>query len=357
MPTGVVRSPARSVRRRALVTCAAVAAVIVVLALSGGRIDDGDRGSRSDVPDVPDVMEAFTSAGGVPVDVVAPTGSPSADVSGAIPVMQLEEPEPQPVSEPYLARHRIVAYYGNPLAKGLGILGAYPPAEMIRRLRAQADVYAALSPDREVVPALHLIYAVAQANPGEDGLYLYRMDDELVRSWIALARDNGMLVFLDIQLGRSTVEREVSLVLPYLREPNVHLALDPEFAWSANELPLRDIGHLDAAQINRAQQMISDFAVEQALPNKVLVVHQFLRSMITRKDQITGYDRVELVIDMDGFGPPSTKLGSWNDVIRADNVQYAGIKLFYQQDAAAGGLMTEADVMALEPVPVVIIYQ
>jgi hypothetical protein len=263
-----------------------------------------------------------------------------------------------PAPKPFLDRHRVVSYYGNPLAAQMGVLGEYPPDEVFNRLRAQADVYQQLSTDgRTVVPAIHLIYAVAQDRPGAEGVFLLRMDDELVERWIRLTQERGMLLFLDIQFGRSTIDREFPHVAPFLQEPNVHLALDPEFAWGPDEYPLIDIGHIDGAVVNRAQELLQKLVIEHRLPNKVLIVHQFRRDMLTNKASIQPYEHVELVIDADGFGSPSLKLDQWNRVIRDDNVQRAGIKLFYKHDARYGRLLSEAEVMGLTPMPLVIIYQ
>jgi hypothetical protein len=133
--------------------------------------------------------------------------------------------------------------------------------------------------------------------------------------------------------------------------------LDPEFAWGPNELPLVDIGHIDAAVVNRTQVLLERLVLEHRLPNKILVVHQFRPDMLKNKAAIRPSEWVETVIDADGFGPPGLKLEQWDRVIRDDNVQRPGIKLFYKQDAKSGGLMSEADVMALTPAPLVIIYQ
>lgn len=262
-----------------------------------------------------------------------------------------------PRPKPFLDRHRVVSYYGNPLAAQMGVLGEYEPEEVVARLRSQADVYQRLGPDRTVVPAVHMIYAVAQERPGAEGVYLLRMDDELIDRWVRLTRDNGILLFLDIQFGRSTIDREFPHVAPFLREPHVHLALDPEFAWGPDEYPLIDIGHIDGAVVNRAQDLLEKLTIENRLPNKMLVVHQFRPDMLKDKASIRPSQWVETVIDADGFGSPSLKLDQWNRVIREDNVQRPGIKLFYRQDAKNGGLMSEADVMALTPTPLVIIYQ
>ena len=262
-----------------------------------------------------------------------------------------------PRPRPFLTTHRVVAYYGNPLVPQMGILGEYEPEELVRRLRAQADVYQRLSPDRTVVPAIHMIYAVAQDNPGREGAYLLRMDDELVDRWVQLTRDNGMLLFLDIQFGRSSIDREFPHVAPFLKQPHVHLAIDPEFAWGPDEYPLIDIGHIDGSVVNRAQELLERLAVENRLPNKMLVVHQFRPDMLTNKAAIRPSDWVETVIDADGFGRRDIKLDQWDRVIREDNVQRPGIKLFYKHDARSGGLMSEDEVMALTPTPLVIIYQ
>ena len=255
---------------------------------------------------------------------------------------------------PLLADHRIVAFYGNPLTPILGVLGEPDGVKTVARLRAQADAYVPISHDRTIVPALHFIYAVAQEHPGEDGSFLLRMDDALVEQYVQLAQENGMLLFLDIQLGRSTVEKELPRIYKWLKYENVHVALDPEFAWGENLQPGEDIGHMTGEQINRAQQMLQEFTKEHLLPTKVLVVHQFLPGMVKNKAVIKSYDRVELVFDADGYGSRNVKLGSWNRVIVDDNVRLAGIKLFYRYDTQ---IMTPTDVLNLDPKPVVIIYQ
>lgn len=262
-----------------------------------------------------------------------------------------------PRPKPFLDRHRIVSYYGNPLVPQMGILGEHDPAEVVRRLREQADVYQQLSPDRTVVPAIHLIYAVAQELPGPEQLYLARMEDGLIEQWVRLTREHGLLLFLDIQFGRSTIDREFPHIAQFLIHPHVHLALDPEFAWGPDQYPLIDIGQIDAAVVNRAQDLLQQLTIERRLPNKILVVHQFRPDMLRNKAAIRPSEWVETVIDADGFGSPSLKQDQWNRVIRDDNVVRAGIKLFYKQDARTGGLMSEADVMNLTPTPLVIIYQ
>ena len=155
-------------------------------------------------------------------------------------------------------------------------------------------------------------------------------------------------------MGRSTIEREIVNVAAYLAHPHVHLAPDPEFAWGPGVTPVEDIGYLTAAQIDQAQAMLEQIAVENDLHSKILIVHQFPTGMIRNKQSIGAYERVELVIDMDGFGSPAAKLATYDAVITADNVRYPGVKLFYDHDRP---LLSPAEVLALDPQPVVIIYQ
>lgn len=260
----------------------------------------------------------------------------------------------QPAPVPLLATHRIVSLYGTPLAPGLGSLGEQGPAATVARARAQADAYTALSDDRTVLPALHLIYATAQASPGADGLYLQRLGDDLIAEYVALTRDNGMLLFLDIQMGRSTVERELGLIAGWLAEGHVHVALDPEFAWGPGRTPVESIGALSAGQINTAQALLAAGAQANGLPGKILIIHQFRLDMVTDKAQIVADPWVELVFDMDGFGSPAAKLATWQVVIQGSPVGLPGIKLFYDYDQP---LLTPAEVLAFEPRPLVIIYQ
>jgi len=90
------------------------------------------------------------------------------------------------------------------------------------------------------------------------------------------------------------------------------------------------------------------------VPPKTLIVHQFDISMIEQKDEIQPVPGVDLVIDMDGFGPPDLKRGTYDVVITQAPIEYNGIKLFYGQDEP---LMTAEEVLALDPSPDLIIYQ
>jgi hypothetical protein len=236
----------------------------------------------------------------------------------------------------------------------MGILGEVPPAEMLERLARQAEAYAAADPSLPVLPALHLVAVVANPTPGRNGLYRSRMPDSLVDRVAGWAESCGCLLFLDLQIGRSSVAAEVRAFLPWLRKPWVHLALDPEFAVSGDRIPGKVIGTLDAGAINAAVDLLAELVEEEGLPPKVLVVHRFTQGMVTNARRIRMDPAVQVVIDMDGFGAPHLKRDSYAAYVGGQVVQYTGFKLFYRQDRP---LMSETDVLALRPVPLFILSQ
>ncbi|MGH2347879.1 MAG: hypothetical protein ACRDFT_00270, partial [bacterium] len=246
--------------------------------------------------------------------------------------------------------NQILSYYGNPYVSAMGILGELEPEELVLRLKAHAELYDGLNGPRGVQPALHLVYASAQPESGEDGLHLIFVDRRTLERYIDLACKHGLLIFLDNQIGRSDVETEVRDILLYLDQPHVHAALDPEFAMLPGDIPGDAIGTMDAAEINAAQSALQQLVEERGLPDKMLIVHQFTDGMVTNGELIQDFPRVQLVIDMDGFGPAEIKQVKFGWY--AAPAEHSGIKLFFKQDTP---LMSEADVLGLDPD--VIIYQ
>jgi hypothetical protein len=163
-----------------------------------------------------------------------------------------------------------------------------------------------------------------------------------------------MLIFLDLQFGRSTVQEELAPWIQLLTQPHVHLALDPEFDMWGSQVPGVQLGHMTAAEINYAQEILSYIVEENGLPNKVLILHQFAASMLPDKGGIGSYPQVDIVTDMDGFGSPALKLKHYEWYVADELIEHAGMKLFFDQDDP---LLQPAEVMSLNPVPDVIIYQ
>jgi hypothetical protein len=264
-------------------------------------------------------------------------------------------PGPPELPGALLPSHRIVAFYGNPLSKRMGILGEIETDAMLERLDSTAWEWARLDPDKKVFPALHLIATVAQGYPGPARKYRLQMPDTLIEKVASWAEQRGWLLFLDVQLGTSTIDKELNHLVPYLSRPYVHLALDPEFAMKDGKVPGTDwMGRMDATEVNYAIDVLTKVVDDYKLPPKVLVVHRFTRNMLTNARLIKLDPRVQVVINMDGWGPPSSKKAAYKWFVVQIPVQFTGWKLFYKNDKP---IMTPREVLEVYPKPVYIQYQ
>lgn len=263
-------------------------------------------------------------------------------------------PGAAPLPGAILPAKRIIAYYGNPLSKRMGILGQVPPDEMLSRLDKEIAAWNSADPSTPAQPALHLIAVVAQAGPGRDGMYRARMSDSLIERVAMWAAKRNAILFLDVQVGKSNVKAELPRLIPFLSRPNVHLGLDPEFSMKSGHKPGTRIGTMDATDINYAIDLLGGLVTEHNLPPKVLVVHRFTRPMLTRANRIELDPRVQVVIQMDGFGPPRLKRDSYRTYVYSEPVQYTGFKIFYKNDKPR---MTPEEILRLTPAPLYIQYQ
>lgn len=260
-----------------------------------------------------------------------------------------------PAGASIFATGQVVSYYGFPGVPTMGILGEYEPAEAMRQAAAQAAAYDALNGDRTVTPALHLITAVAQADPGFDGAYLGRLPLSTVLAYADVATAQGGLLILDIQIGWSDPLAEVRGYEEALLLPNVHVALDPEFATRRKgDPPGQAIGSVTGDEVNAVQQYLSDLARTHGLPPKTLIVHQFRWDMILDPYRMAAFSGVDLVIDMDGWGYADAKLSGYEAYARAPYAPRPGFKLFFRWDTP---LLTPEQIQALSRPPDLIIYQ
>lgn len=274
------------------------------------------------------------------------------------PQLQLDIAQPTETTtltpEGVLSDSRILTFYGFPGNANMGILGEYDMERLLELLREQAAEYEAADPSRPVLIAMEVIASVAQPEPQADGSYLLDTPSSLLDKYSDFAAANDILLFLDVQVGRRTVQAEVEGLRRWLEKPHVHLAIDPEFAMREGEIPGIQIGQVDASDVTWAQEYLAKLSQEVGIPPKVLIVHQFHYTMIENKDQLAPVAGVQLVVDADGWGTPSDKTATYNVVISQDPIEFHGFKLFYQQDVP---LMTAEEVVDLEPPPDVIIYQ
>lgn len=278
------------------------------------------------------------------------------DTTGRWPVKN----QPYPLPGAILPFKRIVAFYGNLYSKRMGALGEYAPKEMLRMLDTEVSRWEKADPKTPVQPALHYIAVVAAGDPGKDGKYRNRMPDKQIDSVFTIASmRKNMIVFLDIQVALSTIRDELPRLEKYLKRPNVHLGIDPEFSMKGGILPGKKIGTYDASEINYVSDYLAKLVKENNLPPKVFVIHRFTKKMVTNYQNIKLRPEVQVVMHMDGWGEPDLKYGTYRHFIRSEPVQFTGFKIFYKNDLkkAPHRLMTPAELMKLWPQPIYIQYQ
>ncbi|MBA2240339.1 MAG: hypothetical protein H0W09_03715, partial [Solirubrobacterales bacterium] len=199
------------------------------------------------------------------------------------------------------------------------------------------------------------ISTVAAADAGDDGNYNNRQPRSVIDAYLDEARRSESLLVLDVQPGQADFEREVLPLIDYLREPDVGLALDPEWHMAEGEVPGETIGSVDAAEVNRVAATLAELVERHDLPEKLLIVHQFTDEMIVGKQRLREHPGVALVLDADGFGDRPNKVSKYRQ-LRAEpgSGLHSGFKLFYEEDT---NLMSPADVLELRPAPDVVVYE
>jgi hypothetical protein len=252
-----------------------------------------------------------------------------------------------------LPEYRPVAFDGAPQAEELGELGVGSPSGAARRLKRQARPYERIA-GKEVYPTFELIATIALAGPGEDGKYRSRQSDATVRKYLKVARREKFLMLLDIQPGRSTFIDEVKHFAPFLRNRNVGIGLDPEWNMGDNGVPGERIGSVDAKMINRVSALMRDIVERHDLPDKVLLIHQFTPEMIRGEKRILRREGLDIVLNVDGFGSPEAKRGTYERLRPTNKDLSPGFKLFYKEDS---DLMSPRQVLRLRPRPSVVVYE
>jgi hypothetical protein len=281
----------------------------------------------------------------------APDSEPGTRAAAATPT-----PTPTPVQLPrggreILPRFRVVAYYGAPQDPQLGALGIGKPAHAVARLERQAKGYGRKT--RPVLPALELIAVVAAGSPGDGGRYNLRQPDSVIRRYLKAARAAKALLLLDIQPGRSDFFTEATRLRKWLKQPDVGLALDPEWRMGPGQVPGRVIGQVGAREVNATTAWLSKLVARYKLPQKLLLVHEFTDSMVPQAE-LKKPPGLAYVLNVDGFGTQTLKLAKYRDFTGNDGDFRHGFKLFYQEDTHT---MTPRQVMRMRPRPDVVVYE
>ena len=263
---------------------------------------------------------------------------------------------PKPPELPFGGRslfpeRRVVAFYGSSGGAALGVLGETPPEQAGPRLLAAARPFKAGG--KPVVPAFELIATVANDHPGPGGLYRTRIDQADVSRYLRAVRKLKGLLIIDVQPGGADFLDEVRHYERFLREPDVGIALDPEWSMGPGEVPGRTIGHTDAATVNRVSAYVARIVARDKLPEKLFIVHQFTRNMVRGKERLAKRPGLAMTFHVDGFGSQADKRDKYR-IFTADTRWHHGFKLFYDEDE---DLMTPAEALGLRPRPDLVTYQ
>lgn len=266
---------------------------------------------------------------------------------------------PYPRAGAILPFKRVIAYYGNLYSTRMGILGELPKPQMFAKLKEEVARWEKADPKTPVQPALHYIAVTAQGSPGSTGKYRLRMPFKQIDIIMQMASEINAIVFLDIQVGLGTVQQEVPELIEYLKRPNVHLGIDPEFSMKTGQKPGSVIGSFNASDINFTVDYLSNIVKENNLPPKILVLHRFTQGMIKDYKSFKTTPEVQIVMHMDGWGEPGKKIGTYKHFIYTEPVQFTGFKVFYKNDLKnpPHRLLTPEDLVKLKPAPIYIQYQ
>ncbi|MCD2197182.1 hypothetical protein LQ327_27805 [Actinomycetospora endophytica] len=278
--------------------------------------------------------------------------------AAATPAITVPAAPPTPPPIPQLPRggttifpnYRVVAYYGTADSDRLGVLGAGTPEQAATKLEQAAAPFA--SAGRTVQPAMELIVGVADGGPGPDGDYHHDIDQNAARQYLAAARAHKQLMIIDIQPGRTDFMTAVRPWADLLKEPDVSLALDPEWRMPPGQVPGQQIGTVSADEINQVSTWLAGMVAADNLPQKLFVVHQFTSNMITNPERLATPPQLAVVQHIDGFGAPPNKLGKYKDLQRPAQM-HLGFKLFYTQDTP---MLSPQQALALAPAPDLVTY-
>ena len=251
--------------------------------------------------------------------------------------------------------YRLVGYSGYPGAAALGRLGT---GDIDERLEEIERVGADYLRGRKLLPVMELIAVTVHSEPGGDGLYRSRVKDEIVESWLETAREHEAILLLNIQPGRATFIDEVKHLEKWLVEPDVGLALDPEWSVSPDDVPGEVYGHPTGPVLDEVATYVAGLVAEHNLPEKIVLYHQLHADIVSEEDKLVPHEGVALVKSIDGIGSAAAKVNTWNKISgqTPDHV-HLGFKLFYEEDARHGPLMSADQVMELQPEPVYVLYE
>lgn len=318
----------------------AITGLLALSACASGVSLSGDAGS--------------TAHAGAGAAVLSRSASPSGSTS---PTPMIT---PKPVQLPRGGReifptYRLFGYSGSPGASAFGRLGVGDLDARVRELERRGAAYA---DGRRVLPVLELVSVIAHASPGKDGDYNQRVSDATIRRYLAAARRHKALLLLNVQPGRARFIDLVRELEPWLRQPDVGLALDPEWAVKKGQVPGEVYGSTTGAELDRVATYLDGLVQQYDLPQKVMVFHQVASQVVRHQSAVRSHAGVVVVKSVDGIGSRAAKTATWTTLVKNLPAEiHPGFKLFFDEDARHGKLMTPTQVLALRPEPEYVLFE
>lgn len=313
----------------------ALAAALLMAACSG----DGDQNSSVRPSDEP--VPTAPSASAPPAPSPTPTPPPLPTLPSGF--------------RSLFPEHRLVGFSGG-RSPAFGRLDVNDLPGAAEDLAGMLPAYAV--DGRLILPVFELIATVAHSSPTSSGLYRTIEPDEVIQTYLDAAREHDALLLLNLQPGRADFLDEVKLFEKWLVEPDVGLALDPEWAVDPGEVPGRVYGRTDAAELNAVAEWLSALVKQHNLPEKVLVFHQVHESVVQNETSMRPYPGVAVIKSVDGIGLQPEKEATWSRLMPTmPRWVHSGFKLFFDEDTRRGALMTPEQVLALRPLPEYVLYE
>ncbi len=297
----------------------------------------------------------------------APTATPTQSGDSATTTAEGAEPEATPEPMPELPRggyeifpeYRLVGYSGV----------RFDPGSDMGRLTGDLDevckeiekVGTQYEYGKKIMPVFEFIPVVVHGSPQSDGSYRTRVKPKEVQYYLDAARRCDALLLLNIQPGQSEFMPEMKYYEEFLTQPDVGVALDPEWAMDPGEIPGVSLGRTDGPELNKAAQYLSQLVAENNLPEKVMVFHQFNEAAVEKIRGLKPQPGVALIRSIDGLGGPEDKTAKYKDLVANQPPWiHPGFKLFYKEDVNppwGSRLMTPKEVMKLRPRPDYVLYE
>jgi hypothetical protein len=281
-------------------------------------------------------------------DPPATTAPPAEVIPDAPPTAPVEEPPA------LLEANQLIVFYGSPLSDGLGILGKFTPEDAADRARRMAFKYDQKNGDRGAIGAMDLIYGMAMDHPTDNGLYVRYLEDHTVERYLRAAEAQGVELILDLQIGRGDILEEVRKIERFLLHPRVHVAIDPEYAVGPYGQPILTPGVITGDQINAVQDYVAALVRDHGLPQKMVVIHQFMDETVVGGESTQHPPEVELVLNMDAFGAFIDKVDKYREYADLPYAERDSYNIFLKQDDR---VLSEEEVLDLLPEPDAVFYQ